>query len=64
MAKETDPSRETAEEAPDLARHYRPVAIRAVLAAHAMIPRQKIVPEPLPDRGFSLPNGFHSIPED
>ena len=66
MPTDTEKPGEKAEEAPDLARHYRPVAIRAVLAAHAMIPREKLPPEPLSDRAvsFSLPDGFHTIPED
>lgn len=61
-----DRDRKTGEEKPDLIRHYHPVAIRSVLAAHMMIPRSRenLPPEPSSDMGFALPAGFHSIPED
>lgn len=54
------------EEKPDLIRHYRPVAIRSVLAAHALIPRkhETLPPEPSAGMGFSLPAGFHAVPDD
>ncbi|MGJ7038397.1 hypothetical protein J2Y63_001652 [Shinella sp. BE166] len=66
MAGDADKEKEKAEKAPDLVRHYRPVAIRSVLAAHAMIPRTPVptVSDPSSDMGFALPAGFHSIPED
>nr|WP_298094020.1 hypothetical protein [uncultured Shinella sp.] len=54
-------------ERPDLVRNYRPVAIRSVVAAHAMIPKTR--PDtgyepPASGTGFALPAGFHSPPED
>lgn len=52
---------------PDLLRNYRPVAIRSVLAAHAMIPRHRPdvdAEPPVAEMGFALPAGFHSPPED
>ncbi|MEW9616185.1 hypothetical protein AB3G45_20425 [Shinella sp. S4-D37] len=51
------------ERRPDLVRNYRPVAIRSVIAAHAMIakPRPDANVEPLaPAAGFTLPAGFHN----
>ena len=54
-------------ERPDLVRNYRPVAIRSVVAAHAMIPKtqpQPISEPPSSGMGFTLPAGFHSPPED
>lgn len=59
--------RQTQEEQPDLVRNYRPVAIRSVIAAHAMVPktRPEAVCEPSPPgTGFALPAGFHSPSED
>lgn len=58
--------KKTREEKPDLTRHYRPVAIRSVLAAHAMIPRKHETspPEPAEGTGFALPAGFHAVPDD
>ena len=58
--------KKTPEEKPDLIRHYRPVAIRSVLAAHAMIPRthEALTPEPSVGTGFALPSGFHAVPDD
>lgn len=55
-----------ANEVPDLSRHYRPVAIRSVVAAHSMIPRprEKSPPEPSPTGAFALPEGFHAVVED
>lgn len=52
---------------PDLLRNYRPVAIRSVVAAHAMIPKPR--PEvhaesPASTSGFNLPPGFHNPAED
>lgn len=52
---------------PDLVRNYRPVAIRSVVAAHAMIPKPR--PEaqaepPASMSGFILPAGFHNPVED
>ncbi|WEX90020.1 hypothetical protein PZN02_005362 [Sinorhizobium garamanticum] len=66
MSGDADKAKAQTEEVPDLARHYRPVAIRSVLAAHAMIPRvrEKALPEPFPDMSFSLPEGFHTVAED
>jgi hypothetical protein len=55
------------EERPDLVSHYRPVAIRSVVAAHAMIPKIKQQPDADPpdtSTQFSLPPGFHSPPDD
>ncbi len=67
MSDGTDKSGETNEK-PDLVGKYRPVAIRSVVAAHAMIPRSKgspaAEPAPMGEMGFSLPNGFHNPPED
>lgn len=62
-----DDDAERQEDPPDLVRNYRPVAIRSVVAAHAMIPKHR--PEtpaepPVSDMGFALPAGFHSPPED
>ncbi|MGQ3213307.1 hypothetical protein [Shinella sp.] len=58
--------KKTREEKPDLIRHYRPVAIRSVLAAHAMIPRkhEPVPPDPPAGTGFALPSGFHAVPDD
>jgi hypothetical protein len=58
--------KKTPEEKPDLIRHYRPVAIRSVLAAHALIPRkhETLPPEPSAGTGFALPAGFHTVPGD
>lgn len=55
------------ERRPDLVRNYRPVAIRSVIAAHAMIPKPPpdANAEPLvPPAGFTLPAGFHIPAED
>lgn len=55
------------ERRPDLVRNYRPVAIRSVIAAHAMIPKPRpdTNAEPLaPATGFALPAGFHNPAED
>lgn len=65
MGERTD--KETIGEKPDLVRNYRPVAIRSVVAAHAMIPKTR--PEtasepPTAGTGFALPPGFHNPPED
>lgn len=52
---------------PNLLRNYRPVAIRSVVVAHAMIPKARpdTVPEtPSSGMGFALPAGVHSPPED
>lgn len=52
---------------PNLVRNYRPVAIRSVVAAHAMIPkpRQEVhVEPPASTSGFMLPAGFHNPVED
>ncbi|MCF3642650.1 hypothetical protein LXM94_22010 [Rhizobium sp. TRM95111] len=52
---------------PDLIRNYRPVAIRSVVAAHAMIPKHRPDTHSEPsvsDMGFALPAGFHLPPED
>lgn len=50
---------------PDLLRHYRPVGIRSVAAARAMMPRQQAaLEETAPETSFALPAGFHSPPED
>ncbi len=65
MSSENDKAEEPAR--PDLVHNYRPVAIRSVVAAHAMIPKVKQHPEFDPtDTGtqFSLPTGFHSPPDD
>ncbi|MDQ0318292.1 hypothetical protein QO002_000430 [Pararhizobium capsulatum DSM 1112] len=55
-----------AKDVPDLARHYRPVAIRSVVAAHALIkrPAATLPPEPETTSMFSLPEGFHAQIED
>lgn len=63
MNDKTDKDRER----PDLVRNYRPVAIRSVVAAHAMIPKARpdaALEPPMPETGFALPAGFHSPPED
>ncbi len=65
MSERTD--REGAGEKPDLVRNYRPVAIRSVVAAHAMIPKAR--PDtpsepPAAGTGFALPPGFHSPPDE
>lgn len=55
------------ERQPDLVRNYRPVAIRFVIAAHAMVPktRSEAACEPAPSgMGFALPAGFHNPSED
>lgn len=54
------------EERPDPSRYYRPVAIRSVVAAQAMIKRpvETSVPEPEMTGLFSLPEGFHAPIED
>lgn len=52
---------------PDLLRNYRPVAIRSVVAAHAMIPklRPNANSEPTASAmGFAHPAGFYNPPED
>ncbi len=52
---------------PDLVRNYRPVAIRSVVAAHAMIPKSRpdVNFEPsATGMGFALPTGFHNPPDD
>ena len=52
---------------PDLVRNYRPVAIRSVVAAHAMIPKPRPEPQAEPPAftaGFALPAGFHNPVED
>jgi hypothetical protein len=52
---------------PDLLRNYRPVAIRSVVAAHAMIPkpRPEVHAEPPASAfGFNLPPGFYNHAED
>lgn len=52
---------------PDLVRDYRPVAIRSVLAAHAMMPKSRAEAaseSTSPEMGFALPAGFHSPSED
>lgn len=61
-----DKPQQSAEAAPDPVRYYRPVAIRSVLAAHAMIPRVDIQssPDPSPAMTALLPAGFHTIAED
>lgn len=67
MSEDTGKAGEAAEQAPDLVRHYRPVGIRSVVAAQAMIPRYKPAApehEPMPEMGFSLPTGFYTVPED
>ncbi|MDX3974622.1 hypothetical protein [Shinella sp.] len=66
MSGDADKGKGKTEEAPDLVRHYRPIAIRSVLAAHAMIPRTPApaASEPPSGTGFALPSGFHSVPED
>lgn len=66
MSAKPDDAATKSEDAPDLLRHYRPVAIRSVLAAHAMIPKHTVPaePEPVFSAGFSLPQGFHGVPED
>lgn len=65
MYERTD--KEGAGEKPGLLRHYRPVAIRSVVAAHAMIPKPRAEVHTEPPRagmGFALPPGFHSPPDD
>lgn len=55
------------ERRPDLVRNYRPVAIRSVVAAHAMIPKPRSGGEAEPRAsatGFSLPAGFYNPAED
>lgn len=66
MSGTDDTPQRTTEDAPDLIRYYRPVAIRSVVAAHAMIPRAgaQLSPEPLSATTTLLPAGFHTIPED
>lgn len=51
---------------PDLVRNYRPVAIRSVVAAHAIPkPRPEVHAEPpASTSGFMLPAGFHNPVED
>lgn len=52
---------------PDLVRNYRPVAIRSVVAAHAMIPKARLETQaepPASTSGFMLPSGFHNPVED
>lgn len=65
MSDRTD--NKTIGEKPDLVRNYRPVAIRSVVAAHAMIPkaRPETAAEPsAAGTGFALPPGFHNPPEE
>ncbi|QRM57817.1 hypothetical protein [Sinorhizobium sp. BG8] len=66
MSGEADKAKQAIEDVPDLVRHYRPVAIRSVVAAHALIskPPRQDQPEPFPDMLFSLPEGFHTVSED
>lgn len=55
------------ERRPDLVRNYRPVAIRSVIAAHAMIPKPQPdanVEPSAPAACFTLPAGFHNPAED
>ena len=62
-----DAEKQKDEGKPDLLRHYRPVGIRSVVAAQAMIPRPRpdaTFEETAPEMGFALPAGFHSPPED
>lgn len=59
--------REKGPERPDLVRKYRPVAIRSVVAAHAMIPKSSPnvnFDPPTTGMGFALPAGFHNPPDD
>jgi len=52
---------------PDLVRNYRSVAIRSVVAAHAMLPKARPdanAEPPAPVSGFALPAGFHDPLED
>lgn len=52
---------------PDLLRNYRPVAIRSVVAAHAMLPKARPdanAEPPASATGFALPAGFHNPWED
>lgn len=64
----SDEKRDTKDEqSPDLVRNYRPVAIRSVVAAYAMLPKVKTDPDLESDDvgvGFPLPAGFHSPAED
>ena len=52
---------------PDLVGNDRPIALRSVIAAHAMIPKPR--PEtnlqpPSRASGYALPAGFHNPTED
>ena len=52
---------------PNLVGNYRPVAIRSVVAAHAMIPKPRLdITAELPAfaAGFALPADFHNPAED
>ena len=52
---------------PDLVGNYRPVAIRSVIAAHAMIPKPRSQVDAPPSAygsGFAVPAGFHNPVED
>lgn len=65
MNDEADTDRDR--ERPDLVRNYRPVAIRSVVAAHAMIPKTRheaACEPPSSGMGFALPAGFHNPVED
>ncbi|QRI66404.1 hypothetical protein JQ506_23900 (plasmid) [Shinella sp. PSBB067] len=49
---------------PDLVRNYRPVAIRSVVAAHAMIVGARPGVPPVPEASPASPPGFHGAAED
>ncbi len=59
--------KEKSADRPDLVRNYRPVAIRSVVAAHAMIPKPRPdvhAEPPASTSGFMLAAGFHNPVED
>ncbi|WP_337183530.1 hypothetical protein [Shinella sp.] len=49
---------------PDLVRNYRPVAIRSVVAAHAMIARARPCAPSVPEADPACPPGCHGAAED
>ncbi|KOF14992.1 hypothetical protein AC244_25395 [Ensifer adhaerens] len=62
----SDRPKKNIKDAPDLVQYYRPVAIRSVVAAQAMIPRlrNQTALELSPTAVAALRLGFRSVSED